>query len=428
MSDTTQSDTTTADRSYHSVCISDMEFWALTTDERETTFAELRAEAPVSWQPPVRGALMQPENDGYWAVTTNELIAEVSKNPEIFCSGQGVQFEEIPEDFLEAAMSFLGMDGQRHLQYRRLVNAAFTPRQVRRIEEQIAARAVSLVDELIEAGSGDFVPQLAARMPMDTIYDMLGLPVELRTEAAHLADLMVGWNDPDLAAGRSPADVVAEGLVGLVTMALEFTAETRANPRDDIWTELCRAEVDGEMLSDEDIASFFVLLSVAGNDTTRNTITLGAKALTEHPDQRGWLLADYDARIDTAVEEIVRWVTPVMTFRRTATRDTELGGQQIREGDWVAMFYTSGNRDPQAFDDPQRFDLARKPNGHVGFGGGGPHYCLGHFLAKMQLRHIFHQLLTRVPDLELGAPQHVVGNFVYAVSSMPFRVRPALPS
>ncbi|WAL67719.1 cytochrome P450 [Amycolatopsis cynarae] len=409
-----------ARRDYDPASVSHMSFWAATAEEREVVFKELRHRAPVSWQPPVAGSLAPPENDGYWAVTTNQLIAEVSTNPETFCSGLGVQFEEIPEDHLEAASSFLAMDGERHLSMRRLVSSAFTPKAVARLETMIRDRAVGLVDELLETRSGDFVRQFSQRMPMNTIYDMVGLPPEMRDEAAHLADMLVGWNDPDIAQGREPGQLVSDALVGLLTMGLEFTAQTRRAPREDIWSNLVEAEVGGQRLTDDEIASFFVLVSVAGNDTTRNSISLGAHTFARHPDQRDLLLADFDGRIGAAIEEVVRWATPVMTFRRTATKDTELGGREIRKGDWVAMFYASGNRDETVFEDPERFDITRTPNGHVGFGGGGPHYCLGHFLAKMQLRHVFGQLLHRVPDIEFDTPEFLVGNFVHAVRRLPY--------
>jgi len=252
---------------------------------------------------------------------------------------------------------------------------------------------------------------------------MLGLPVELREQAAHHADGMVSWADEDVAAGREPGQVLTESLVGMLSIGMEFAAETRKSPRNDIWTNLVQAEIDGHRLTDEDLGSFFALLSVAGNDTTRNTISLTAKALTEFPDQKQLLLEDYPGRIRNAIEEFVRWASPVMTFRRTATQDTVLGGQEIREGEWVAMFYSSGNRDERVFENPWKFDVLRKPNQHVAFGGGGPHYCLGNFLAKTQLRHIFDELLHRVPNLELGEPEFLVGNFVNAVKSMPCTLR-----
>jgi cytochrome P450 len=280
------------------------------------------------------------------------------------------------------------------------------------------------VDDLVKTREGDFVQQVSQRLPMWTIYEMMGLAdPALRDEAAHHADGMVSWADEDVAGGREPGEVLSDSLVGLLTMGFAFAEERRAHPRSDLMTNLVNAEVDGQKLTDDEIASFFVLLSVAGNDTTRNSISITAKAFQEFPEQRALLMNDFDGRIGTAIEEFVRWASPVMTFRRTATRDTVLGGQEIRKGEWVAMIYSSGNRDEKVFDRPCEFDITRAKNPHVGFGGGGPHFCMGNFVAKMQLREIFDQLLHRVPTLELGEPEYLVGNFVHAVKSMPYRIR-----
>jgi cytochrome P450 len=410
-------------RPYDPASVSPLSFWAASAEEREKTYKILRDERPISWHPPVEGSLMPPENDGFWAVTRHEHIVEVSTHPELYCSGKGTQFEEVPQDILEPASSFLNMDGERHMILRKLLSSAFTPKQVAKIDAQIQVQAKTIVNELLEVGDCDFVKQVSMRLPMWTIYEMLGLPVELREQAAHHADGMVSWADEDVAAGREPGQVLTESLVGMLSIGMEFAAETRKSPRNDIWTNLVQAEIDGHRLTDEDLGSFFALLSVAGNDTTRNTISLTAKALTEFPDQKQLLLEDYPGRIRNAIEEFVRWASPVMTFRRTATQDTVLGGQEIREGEWVAMFYSSGNRDERVFENPWKFDVLRKPNQHVAFGGGGPHYCLGNFLAKTQLRHIFDELLHRVPNLELGEPEFLVGNFVNAVKSMPCTLR-----
>jgi cytochrome P450 len=407
-------------RAYDPLSVSPLAFWAQTADEREETFKILRAERPVSWHPPLEGALVPPENDGVWVVTRHEHIGEVSRNPEIYCSSEGFQFEEIPEDVNEAAGSFLGMDAPRHGQLRRLASSAFTPRQVARIQDQIRNQARVIVDELLDAGEGDFVALVSKRMPMWTIYDMLGLEPERREEAANHGHGLVSWADEDVAAGREPGQVMSDSLVGLLSIGFDFIEERRRHPKADLMTNLINAEVDGVKLTDEEIASFFVLLAVAGNGTTGNTITLTVRALQDYPDQRALLLADFDGRIDLAVEEFVRYASPVMTFRRTATRDTVLGEQEIREGDWVAMIYSSGNRDERVFVDPYRFDITRNPNPHLGFGGRGPHFCMGNFLAKMQFREIFDQLLHRVPKLHVGEPDYLVGNFVRAVKSMPF--------
>lgn len=410
-------------RPYDELSISPVSFWATTAEEREETFKVLRRERPISWHPPLEGALIPPENEGVWVVTTHELISYVSKNPQLFCSGQGFQFEEVPQDVNEAAGSFLGMDAPRHQVLRKLVSSAFTPKQVSKIHEQIKNQAKVIVDQMIEKGEGDFVTDVSKRLPMWTIYEMMGLDDEdKRNEAAHHADGMVSWADEEVAAGREPGEVLNESLVSLLMMGLELAEQRRENPRNDLMTNLVNAEVDGVKLTDEEIGSFFVLLSVAGNDTTRNSISLAARSLQQFPDQKKLLLEDYEGRIGTAIEEFVRWVSPVMTFRRTATQDTELGGQLIREGEWVAMIYSSGNRDEAVFENPDVFDITRNPNPHVGFGGGGPHFCMGNFVAKMQLKEIFDQLLHRAPTLELGEPEYLTGNFVRAVKRMPYKI------
>ena len=378
-------------RPYDPLSVSPLSFWAQTADEREETFRVLRRERPLSWHPPIAGSVMPPENEGVWVVTSHELVSYVSRNPQLFCSGEGFQMEELPPDIIEAVASFLAMDAPRHPKLRRLVSSAFTSRQIAKIHEQIRAHAALIVDELLEAGEGDFVQLVSKKLPMWTICEMLGLedPVK-REEAAHYADRIVSWNDEDVAAGQEPGEILSESLVGLLQIAYEYIEERRANPKSDLMTNLVNAEVDGERLTDDEIVSFFCLLTIAGNDTTRNSISHTAMALQRFPEQRQLLLQDYDARIGTAIEEFVRWSSPVMTMRRTATQDTELAGQRINKGEWVALIYSSSNRDEKVFDRPYEFDITRDPNPHQGFGGGGPHFCMGNFVARMQLREIFH--------------------------------------
>jgi cytochrome P450 len=408
---------------HDAVSVGSLEFWAGTPEEREHRLRILRDERPVSWQAPAEGSMLpQEDGAGFWAITRHADIQAVSKRPADFCSGDGVMMEDVPSDILEAASSFLATDAPRHTALRRLVSAAFTPRRVRLIEEQIHDQARRIVDRLIETGDCDFVDEVARALPLWTISEMCGLPEEQRLPAAHAADGMVSWSDEGVRAGREPAELLNDSLVTLISIGIDLAEDRRARPRDDLMTSLVQAEVDGEKLTDEDIAAFFVLLSVAGNDTTRNTITRAAQALTRFPEQRAILRDDVAGTIGTAVEEFVRWASPVMTFRRVATRDLELHDQRIREGDWVVMYYASGNRDERAFAEPERFDVRRNPNPHVGFGGGGPHFCLGTALARTQLRALFEQLLHRVPDLEAGEPVQVVGNFVDGIASMPCRL------
>lgn len=417
----TATETSGRRRAYDAIDLSSRAFWSTTAADRERSFAELRAERPVSWHPPVEESLMpDPDDPGYWAVTRRDDIVAVSRDSEAFVSGQGVMFESIPVELLEASQSFLAMDPPRHTKLRKLAHAAFTPRQVRRIEESIQANSRTIVDELRAAGSGaDFVDHCSKELPIRTLSDMVGIPDSERERMAHATDALVSWADPDFLNGRPALEVIFEQQMYLHQVVGTLAAERREHPGDDLISSLVHAEVDGDRLTDAEVAAFFVLLSVAGNDTTRQTISHALKALTDFPDQRAWLLEDYEHRIGTAVEEFVRWATPVMTFRRTAATDFELGGQRITAGDKVVMFYSSGNWDGAAFDHPERFDLSRSPNPHVGFGGGGLHFCLGAHVARAQLRAIFAELLHQLPDIAAGEPTYVAGNFVHAVGSLP---------
>jgi cytochrome P450 len=408
-------------RPYDAIDLSSRAFWSTTAAERERSFAVLRAERPVSWHPPVEDALLpDPDDRGYWAVTRRADIVAISRNNDVFLSGKGVMFESIPEELLEASQSFLAMDPPRHTKLRKLVSAAFTPRQVRRIEDSIQANAKTIVEELRAAGSGaDFVDLCAKELPIRSLSDMVGIPESEREHMAHATDAMVSWADADYLDGRNPMEVLFENQIYVHQVAGALAAERRAHPGDDLISGLVNAEVDGDRLADADVAAFFVLLSVAANDTTRQTTSHAMRALTDFPGERAWLMEDFDNRIGTAVEEFIRWATPVMTFRRTAATDFELGGQTIRAGEKVVMFYPSGNWDTEVFDHPERLDLSRNPNPHVSFGGGGVHFCLGAHVARAQLRAIFGELLRQLPDIQAGDPTYVAGNFIHAVRSMP---------
>jgi cytochrome P450 len=402
-----------------------MEFWALPPDARERGFAELRANAPVSWHRQPESQLL-PESEGeggYWAIVRYEDVREVSRDPERFCSGLGVMFEDIPKELLEASQSFLAMDDPRHATLRKLVAEGFKPRAVKRIEDGIRTDARTIVDELGERFEGDFVEAVAKRLPMMTIMRMLGVPERDREAVLWGVDAAVSWNDPEFLGGRTALEVVGDAITIMTDIAFRLCAERRERPADDLITDLVQARVDGEQLSDPEIGAFLVLLSVAGNDTTRHTTSHAVRALGDFRDQRALLLEDLDGRIESAVEEFVRWASPVMTFRRTATREAEIAGQRIAAGDKVVLFYSSANRDEAAFERPNKLDLSRSPNRHVGFGGGGPHYCMGASLARTQLQAILSALLARFPELEVGEPTYVVGNFVNGITKMPFSTR-----
>jgi cytochrome P450 len=408
-------------RPYDEIDVSSRAFWSATAAQRERNFAILRTQRPLSWHPPAEAVMLtDPDDPGFWAVVRHADILKVSRDNDVFVSGQGVIFENAPPEILEATQSFLAMDPPRHDKIRKLVSAAFTPRQVKRIEDQIRADAKAIVTELAKAGSGaDFVGLCASQLPIRTLSEMMGIPAEDRVAVMENAEALVSSGDPAFVNGRQPMEVMFAAAATLHQIASAMAAKRRNDPRDDLMTNLVQAEVDGDQLTDADIAAFFVLLSVAGNDTTRQTTSHALKALTDYPAQREWLRADFDGRIDSAVEEFVRWSSPVMTFRRTAVVDTELDGQPIVAGDKVVMFYPSGNWDSEVFTDPDSFDLSRNPNPHVGFGGGGVHFCLGAQVAKAQLRAMFRELLIQLPDIEAGDPDLLAGNFIHAVRAMP---------
>jgi cytochrome P450 len=402
------------------VDLGSFEFWSQPAEAREPYFAVLRRDAPVSHHPAPEDVLGLGERDerGYWAVVRYDDVRAVSRDPETFCSAQGVQFADAPQEMLEASQSFLAMDAPRHTKLRGLVQKAFGPRQVARIEDGIRANARRVVEEAAPSGGGDFVELIAKRLPLITFSEMLGVPEADRERVVEAADDLITAADEELHPGREPLEILAQGLMTLHEFATATAADRASDPRDDLMTALVQAEIEGERLTQPEIAAFFVLLAVAGNDTTRHTTSHAMRALTNNPGQREILAGDLEECMPTAVEEFVRWATPVMTFRRTTTRPVELHGKEIGEGEKVVLFYSSANRDEAAFEEPDRFDVTRDPNRHAGFGGGGPHYCLGASLARSQLRSLFTELLTLLPDLEVGEPEILPSPFINAVKRM----------
>jgi cytochrome P450 len=407
--------------------LSSLDFWRGTAEDRERAFAELREGDAVSWHAAPQSDLIPdvPPGGGFWAVTRHEDVVSVSRRPTLFCSGQGVNVEDVPPEALALFQSFLVMDDPEHKRLRTLVHSAFSPRQVRRIEDRIWARARDVVDALDPgAGAFDFVSAVAAPLPVMTLYDIWNVPRDDQQILKELVDETVGWMDPDVRAGRAPIEAMVHGAVGVRDYGKALAEERRKSPGDDLMSELIAAEIDGSRLDDEEIAGFFVLLAIAGSDTTRHTTSHAMRQLTVDMDQRAVLLEDLDGRMPTAIEEFVRWATPVMTFRRTATEDVELAGTSIAAGDKVVLMYSSANRDPAVFDDPGRFDVTRDPNKHVGFGGGGPHYCLGNQLARTQLRAVFTELLGRYPRMEVGEPDLLVSSLIHGVRHMECELDP----
>jgi cytochrome P450 len=393
-------------------------FWGQSFADRDRTFAALRASDGLTWHEPLP-SLFDVEEPGFWALTRRADITYVSQHPELFTSAAGVALDPMPAEVQRFASFFLTMDPPQHTVYRRLISSAFTPRNVRRIDEQIHETAVKVVDDLIGAGEIDFVSACSARLPMLTIMDMLGVPPSEQPAVATAAEKLFGLSDDEYSTLEERAAATINEIMLLSSTGAELAKFRRANPGDDLMTSIVNAEVDGHRLTDEEIGSFLILLSSAGNDTTKQATSHAMLALVNNPEQRDWLMADFDERIGTAVEEFVRWSSPVLQFARFATEDTEVAGQQIKAGEKVGLFYCSANRDESVFDAPDAFDLTRSPNPHLGFGGGGPHFCHGNQLTKTELRNLFRELLTRLKRIDFGEPDLLHSNFVHGIKRLP---------
>ena len=415
-----------SDLTVDEIDLSDPLFWARPEEEREGAFATLRAEAPISFHEE-RDYVVFPQGPGYYALTRHRDVLDASRQPELFCSGKGSNIGDMPEPFLDFFGSMINMDDPRHARLRRIVSRGFTPRHLSDLQDSVERRATEIVDRLIEKGSCDFVTDVAAALPLAIICDMMGIPESQYEFVFDRTNIILGAGDPEYVSDIN--EVIPALLTAgyeLAQLVQELGAERRANPTDDLTSALVNADVDGELLSDEELGPFFVLLVVAGNETTRNAIAHGMHLLTENPDQKAAWLADIDGLANTAVEEIVRWATPVIHFRRTVTQDgATLGGQEFKEGDKVVLFYNSANRDEALFEDPFTFDIARDPNPHVGFGGPGPHFCLGAHLARREITVMFKELLTRTPDIAaVSEPDRLLSNFIHGIKHLDVDVKP----
>jgi len=375
-------------------------------------FDVLRAEAPVYFHPESEGA-------GFWCITRADDLAQVSHDWQHHSSEWGITLHEMPEEQLEQQrMMMLMMDPPKHTKQRLLVNKGFTPRMIGRLHDQVREIAREIVDNVATRGECDFVVDVAAELPLRVIAEMMGVPQEERHKVFEWSNRLIGSEDPEYAV--SPEDAM-EAAVEMFAYANELAAEKRANPGDDIISVLLNAEVEGERLTDIEFDLFFQLLAVAGNETTRNLISHGMLALLEHPDERAKLLAD-PALLPSAVDEMLRFASPVMYMRRTARADTKVRGQEIKAGDKVALWYIAANHDPEVFTDPHRFDVTRDPTEHEAFGGGGPHFCLGTHLAKLEITVMFEELLAAIPDMELaGDVQRLRSNFINGIKHMPVK-------
>ena len=402
--------------------LSDPEFWLKDRSFREGAFKTLRDESPFHFfaERVIEDAPFPP-GPGYRAITRHDDIWHISRNPQLFCSGNGSNIGDLPVEMNEFFGSMINMDDPKHFRLRNIVSRGFTPKEITRVEEQVKDRAEKLVTDLLERfpdGECDFVEEVAAPLPLAIICDMMGIPEEDHKQIFHWTNVILGVGDPEFVGSYEDLMRVA---LEMFTYAQNLGQSRIDSPQDDVTSAMMNAVVDGERLTAQEFGSFFILLVVAGNETTRNAISHGMKLLTDHPDQRKIWFEDFETHTKTAVEEIVRYATPVIHFRRTVTEDTELSGQKLSAGDKVVMFYASGNRDERVFDDPYRFDVTRTITpAQVGFGAGGPHFCLGANLARREIAVMFDEMRRRMPNLRItGQPAYLQSAFINGIKRMP---------
>lgn len=382
-------------------------------------FTWLRHNAPVSHHP-------EPDGPGFWSITKHADVIACNRDAQTFSSDQArggvvILEDRPPGEFEEAGGKLmLMMDPPEHTRYRKLVNRGFTPRMIAVLEPRIRELTTKIIDDAVAKRDIDFVVDVAAELPLEVIAELIGVPSEDRHKIFEWSNKMVGSEDPEYIVSE---EEVMEAQVEMFLYAQQLADRHREHPQSDIITKLLESEIDGDHLSDMDFNLFFLLLSVAGNETTRNAVSHGMRAFLENPDQYEKLVEDPAGRMDGAVEEILRWATPVLFFRRNATQDFELRGHRIKEGDKIALWYISANRDEDVFEDPFRFDIERDPNPHIAFGGGGPHFCLGAQLARLEIRVLFDEIVSRVPRLQqLDPPSFLRSNFIGGIKHLGVRL------
>ncbi|OBH92509.1 cytochrome P450 [Mycobacterium sp. E2733] len=396
-----------------------LDFWGLDDDFRDGAFATLRREAPLSFWPAIEMEGFE-AGEGYWSLTKHDDVHFASRHPEIFSSTPNITVNDNAPEIAEYFGSMIVLDDPRHQRLRSIVSRAFTPKVVARIEASVRERARRLVASLIANhpnGEADLVTELAGPLPLQIICDMMGIPEADHQRIFHWTNVILGFGDPDL---TTDFDEFLKISMDIGAYATALAEDRRVNHHDDLTTSLVEAEVDGERLTSAEIASFFILLVVAGNETTRNAISHGVLALSRYPDERDKWWANFDRLAPTAVEEIVRWASPVVYMRRTLTRDFKLSGTKLAEGDKAVLWYNSANRDESKFANPWLFDVARTPNPHFGFGGGGAHFCLGANLARREIRVVFDELRREIPDIvATDEPARLLSQFIHGIKALP---------
>lgn len=404
------------------VDISSIGFWSQPFDARDIAFARLRAEAPVSWHKQLETPGLRPRSQeaGFWAVTKVRDISFVSRHHELFSSEIG-QVSVRPAPF-RLDPNMLVVDPPHHTDLRRIISGAFTARALHSIEANIRRNAHRIALRATRHETFDFVTEISAKLPLLTIATLIGVPDSERDRFIAAADAHVRGGIPaNLRPGLTPEEYFAEQATYLNELCTALAQWRRTNPAEDLMTHLVQAEIDEKPLSHAEIFSTVLMLIVAGSDTTKQEITLSMVALDRFPEQKSWLLTDFEQRFDLAFDELVRFASPVVSFARTATQDVELAGTGITAGDKVALFYCSGNRDEDEFDNPAELNLTRPASAHVAFGGGGVHYCLGSRLAQVEVKSMLREVFALLPDLDIGEPTYGFGESVHSVTSLPVR-------
>jgi len=383
-------------------------------------FAELRRTAPVWWSAQPRGATGF-DDEGYWVVTRHADVMTVSRDSETYSTWRNtaiVRFDPaMTRDRIELQrLVMLNIDPPQHTALRAIVARGFTTRAIERLRGALAERAERIVLTALAGGTGEFVTDIACELPLQAIAELLGIPQEDRGQIFRWSNEMIGYDDPDFG-GVDPLSAATE----LLAYAMKMAEQRQVSPREDIVTKLVNAEIHGEHLSSDEFGFFVLLLAVAGNETTRNAISHGMLAFLDNPQQ--WELYKAE-RPKSAIEEIIRWATPVNVFQRTACVDTVLGGQHIRAGDRVCLFYGSANFDEDVFEHPERFDITRSPNPHLGFGGSGVHFCLGANLARLEMELIFHAIADHMPNItRVGPASRLRSGWLNGIKELPVRYR-----
>ncbi|MEZ5382467.1 MAG: cytochrome P450 [Microthrixaceae bacterium] len=410
--------------------MADPSFWNRQLHERMAEMAEIRERGPfahTTYIHPLTG-----ETEAFYGVTRYDEVIEISKRPKDFCSGQGaVSVLDMPEEALEFFGSFINMDDPRHARQRGIVGRSFTPRRLQAVMDSVDTICAEVIDGFCADGEADLVEAFSQPFPLLVICDMMGIPRSEFDTVLTATNIILGGGDPEFMGDGDPMMTLFGAGMDLTNLMNELAHERLANPTDDLTSQLVHNDVGEELLDPTEVAPFFILLAVAGNDTTRTAISHGMALLARHPDQRRIWQEDLEGVTPTAVEEIVRAASPVTYMRRTVTRDLTLAGHDFVEGDRLVMLYGAANRDPRVFDDPERFDVLRDPNPHVGFGGPGPHFCLGAHLARREVGVAFRQLLTRLPDIEaVGEPvplDSIGMPLVGGIKRLPVRFTPTAP-